>query len=364
MKHIVIDARQLYTSSGRYTEGLLRYLQQIDYEHRYTVLVTPKDAEVWQATNPLFTKVVCPTKEFTFAEQTTMLKQIKNLRPDLVFFPFVQQPIFYRGPVVTTIQDLTTLRFRNPTKNWLIFTVKRWVYSWVNKRAMHKSRLLIAPTKFVRDDAVAFSHVPASKFTVTYESADPLPRSSSPLPYLQKKDFIMYVGRPQPHKNLWRLIEAFQILQKTRPALLLVLVGKKDAAYDLIEARVKKEGIANIIFAGFVPDAGLRWVYEHCRAYVFASLSEGFGLPPLEAMLHGAPVVSSNASCIPEVLGDAPHYFDPLDVPDMARAIAEVLDDPALRTKLIQKGAKQVAKYSWKRMAEQTLNVFKKALNE
>lgn len=364
MKHIVIDARELRTSTGRYVERLLHYLQQIDQGHTYTVLLKPKDFDGWEPSNPLFTKVVCPHKEFTFSEQIGMLKQIKNIDADLMFFPMVQQPILYKGLVVTTIQDLTTIRFRNPTKNRIIFTIKQQVYKWVNKRVMHKSELLIAPTEFVRDDAAAFASVPRSKFTVTLESADPLPRQADPLPYLQDKDFIMYVGRPLPHKNLWRLIEAFQQLRQSHPTLTLVLVGKKDTMYDMIESRVNKQGIEGVVFAGFVSDNQLRWMYEHCQAYVFASLSEGFGLPPLEAMLHGAPVVSSNASCIPEVCGDAAHYFDPLDVNDMATKIAEVLGDDKLRSQLVAKGAKQAAKYSWKRMAEQTLAVFKKALGE
>lgn len=362
MKHIVIDARELRTTTGRYVERLLHYLQQIDNEHRYTVLLKPKDMAGWEPINPNFTKVACPHKEFTFAEQIGLLKQITNMRPDLVFFPMVQQPVLYRGTVVTTIQDLTATRFRNPTKNPIIFTIKQLVYKWVNKRVMHKSKLLISPTKFVRDDASAFSGVPKSKFTVTYEAADPLPRPAKPLPYLKNKKFIMYVGRPQPHKNLWRLIEAFRILQPTHPDLRLVLAGKKDAMYELIEQRIKKEGIEGIIFTDFVPDESLRWLYEHCQAYIFPSLSEGFGLPALEAMLHGAPVASSNATCLPEVYGKAAHYFNPLDPKDIARAIDDILSKPALRKKLIEAGKKQAAKYSWKRMAEQTLGVFKKAL--
>lgn len=364
MKHIVIDARELRTSTGRYVERLLHYLQQIDQTHNYSVLLKPKDIDGWKPTNRNFKKIVCPYKEFTFSEQADLLRQIGGLRPDLVFFPMVQQPVFYRGNVVTTIQDLTTIRFRNPTKNWLVFKVKQQVYKWANKRVMRKSRFLIVPSKFVRDDASAYSGVAKSKFTVTYESADPLPRPAKPLPYLKNKNFIMYVGRPLPHKNLWRLIEAFKLLQPSYPDLKLVLVGKKDAMYDLIESRVKKAGIKGVVFAGFVPDETLRWLYGHCEVYAFTSLSEGFGLPALEAMLHGAPVASSGATCLPEVYGKAAHYFDPKDVKDIARAINDIIVDPQLRKSLVDRGKKQAAKYSWKRMAEQTLDVFRKALNE
>jgi glycosyltransferase involved in cell wall biosynthesis len=111
-----------------------------------------------------------------------------------------------------------------------------------------------------------------------------------------------------------------------------------------------------------VSEGELRWLYEHCAAYVFPSLSEGFGLPGLEAMVHGAPVVSSNATCLPEVYGDAAHYFDPLNVDDIARKITEVLDNQALRNNLIARGHAQAATYSWRRMAEQTLAVYEACL--
>jgi glycosyltransferase involved in cell wall biosynthesis len=361
---IVIDARELRTTSGRYVERLLHYLQQIDQSHDYIVLLTPKDMPGWQATNPRFVKVLCSSKEFTFSEQIAMYKQIKNINADLVHFPFVQQPILYRGTVVTTMQDLTTTRFRNPTKQWLIFTIKQQVYKAVNRYVARKSKLLITPTKFVQQDVMQFAHIGPGKFTVTYEAADPLPRPAESIQYLQNTKFIMYIGRPLPHKNLWRLVEAFRLLRKKDPSLHLVLAGKKDTAYKRIESRIAAEHIEGVIFTDFVSDASLRWLYEHCRAYIFPSLSEGFGLPGLEAMLHGAPVVSSNATCLPEVYGDAAHYFKPLDVNDIARAITDVLEDERLRKQLIERGHKKAAEYSWKRMAEQTLAVYKKALGK
>jgi glycosyltransferase involved in cell wall biosynthesis len=366
---ILIDARELRTSSGRYVERLLHYLQQVDHEHDYVVLLKPEDIDGWQVTNQRFKKVPCPYKEFTFSEQIQLYKQIRNIGPDLVHFPFAQQPILYRGPVITTIQDLTAIRFRNPTKNWLLFTIKQEVYKWIIKRVSQKSEALITPTQFVKKDLARYAHVPLDNITVTYESADPIPDSPT-APHiqgnnLQKSKFIMYLGRSQPHKNLWRLIEAYTLLRQTNPNLLLVLAGKKDAMYDLIEKRARQEGLFDgIIFTGFVSEAELKWLYQHCSAYVFPSLSEGFGLPPLEAMVSGAPVVSSNATCLPEVCGGAAHYFNPLDVKDMAAKISEVLDDPDLRKELIEKGKKQANTYSWKRMAQQTLAVYSNVLGK
>ena len=362
---IAVDARELRTSSGRYVERLLEYLQDIDTENDYVIILTQKDFDGWAPKNPKFTKVVTVYKEFTFGEQIGFCRQITNIGADIVHFPMVQQPIMYRGTVVTTLQDLTTCRFRNPTKNPIVFTTKQQIYKWLNKRVAKKSKLLITPTEFVKQDIVDFTGVSADKITVTLESADPITEPATPLPLatLQTSNFIMYVGRPTPHKNLWRLIEAFSVLRNTHPSLQLVLAGKKDKMYEMVEAQAReKDLLKGVIFAGFVKEGELRWLYENCAAYIFPSLSEGFGLPGLEAMLHGAPVVSSNSTCLPEVHGDAAHYFDPLDVNDIAGKIADVLDDTQLRETLITKGRQQVAKFSWKRMAAQTLGVYEQAL--
>lgn len=364
MSKIVIDARESGTSTGRYVDKLIEYLHKLQPEHTVILLAKAERLKFLSEIAPTFTTIETPFKEFTFSEQIGLLRQLNGLEADLVHFPMVQQPVWYQGKVVTTMQDLTTLRFRNPTKNPVVFWAKQQVYKWVNKRAARKSVAIITPTEFVKNDVVAYTHINPSKVTVTLESADFITDAPAPVKSLEGKQFIMYTGRPTPHKNLGRLIDAFKLLQKNRPELHLVLVGKKDANYRLHEARVQAEGISNVIFTDFVSDAQLRWLYQHCKAYVFPSLSEGFGLPGLEAMAHGAPVASSNATCLPEVHGDAAHYFDPLDVTDMAAKIGEVVDDPVLRADLVDKGKAQVAKYSWQRMAEQTLAVYEQALKQ
>jgi len=362
MSKIVIDAREYTTTTGRYTFRLLQYLEQTKSEHEYVVLLKPADFDRAQFTSPQFTKVVCDVKEFTFGEQTRLLSQLKSLKPDLVHFPMVQQPILYRGCVVTTMQDLTTIRFRNPSKNPIVFTVKQQIYKLINQIVVRKSKLLITPTAYVKQDVAAYTHISPDKITVTLEAADPIPDQPEPVPDLQGQQFIMYLGRPLPHKNLGRLIQAFGLLKQKYPDLKLVLAGKKDALYEAHEAEANKQGITGITFTGFVSEGQLRWLYQNCAAYVFPSLSEGFGLPPLEAMIHGAPVTASNATCIPEVCGDAAHYFDPTNVEDIARAISDIIDDPTLRQTLITKGHTQSALYSWGRMATQTLDIYNRAL--
>lgn len=366
MKKIVIDARELRTTTGRYVERLLHYLQEVDTDpkHRYVVLLKPKDMESWVPTNKHFTKMTCRYKEFTFAEQLGLAWQLYRLKPDLAHFPMVQQPILYQRAVVTTMQDLTTLRFTNPSKNKHVFRIKQWVYKWVNLIAAKKSRAIITPSEFVKDDVARFARVNSRKITVTLEAGDQVDAEPEPVPGLQDKRFIMYVGRPTPHKNVPRLIEAYAELKKKDKQLHLVLAGKKDSNYRRIEREVRRQEVPDVVFTDFIPDSQLRWLYENCAAYVFPSLSEGFGLPGLEAMSCGAPVVSSNATCLPEILGNAAHYFNPEDTDDMARAIREVLSDDKLRARLIRRGHEQVKLYSWKRMAEQTLAVYKEVLKE
>jgi glycosyltransferase involved in cell wall biosynthesis len=364
MKRIVIDARELRTSTGRYMERLLHYLQEIDRDHEYIVLLKPNDIAGWNPVRANFSKHVCPHQEFGFSEQFGFKKQLDGLRPDLVHFGMVQQPVWYRGKVVTTVHDLTTMRFSNPSKNSAIFTFKQQVYKYVVWRAAHKSAALITPSQFVAGDVVRFTGVRRDKVTVAYEAADAIPARPKPLAKLEGRKFLLYVGRPMPHKNLERLIEAFAPLKRKYPQLMLVMAGRKDANYERIEDNAYVNGVKNLYFPGFVTENQLRWLYEHCEAYVFPSLSEGFGLPGLEAMRHGAPVISSNATCLPEIYGDAAQYFDPKDTAAITASIDKVLGDSGLRSELIEKGRAQVDGYSWRRMAEQTLDVYKKALGE
>jgi glycosyltransferase involved in cell wall biosynthesis len=293
-----------------------------------------------------------------------MAWQLYRLKPNLVHFGMTQQPVLYLGKTITTMHDLTTVRFANPAKNRVIFAIKQWVYERVVKWVAYKSKRIITPTEFVKEDIAKFTRNNSRKIVVTLEAGDQVDATPEPIEELVDKKFIMYVGRSTPHKNLSRLLESYAQLKEKHPDLLLVFAGKKDVLYRRLRREAKRQEIEGVVFTDFIPDGQLRWLYENCQAYIFPSLSEGFGLPGLEAMASGAPVVSSHATCLPEVYGDAAHYFDPFDVEDIAAKIDEVLSKPELRSKLIAAGKKQVNKYSWERMAEQTLEVYKQVLRE
>ena len=358
MAKIAIDAREYSTSTGRYVSKLVENLEKIDVHNEYLILLNEKDIKTAKFTNPNFKAVMTPFKEFSLGEQLGFAKQLYALKADLVHYGMTQQPLLYLKRSVTTVHDLTTARFTNPDKNKYVFFVKQQVYKVVIWYAAHKSRRVIVPSNYVKNDLLDFTHTHSKKIVVTYEAADRISEPPKAVAGLEGKDFLMYIGRPTPHKNLWRLIEAFSDLKEKRPNLLLVLAGKLDANYKETQKKVAAKGIEGVVFTDYISESELRWLYENTKAYVFPSLSEGFGLPGLEAMAHGAPVVSSNATCLPEIYGDAAHYFDPLSVSSISAAVSEVLDNAELRKDLINKGHKQVEKYSWNKMAAETMAVY------
>lgn len=361
---IAIDARIIRTSTGRYVERLLHYLQEIDHENEYIILLDKKDFDGWTPTAPNFTKHRIDIPNYSFKEQINYPILLNKLKVDLVHFIMPQQPLLYFKPSVTTIHDLTLLHHKNYEDNSVLaYNIKQFIFKLVVKFAAHKSRLVIAPTEYTKGDIVKTLGARAEKIVVTYESGEQLAHGGAePVAKLQNKPYIMYVGRMDPYKNIRRLIQAHQQLIKAHPDLQLALPGAKDGNVQVIEQWAKDEGFKNVHFLGFVSDEQLRWLFENTRAYVLASLSEGFGLPGLEAMNYGVPLVSSNATCLPEVYQNGAHYFDPTNIEDMAAKINDVLEDQTLRENLIAEGKKVIAGYSWKKMAEETLDVYKRAL--
>ena len=359
--HIAIDARIISSSTGRYIERLVTYLQDVDKTNEYTVLVREKDRDYWKPRNKNFKVVVAEFDQFSFAEQLGFKNLLNKLGADLVHFGILQQPIWYRGKKVTTIHDLTLVKTWNSDKNWFVYHFKQLVGKFVLRDLSHTNNHLIAISKFTKKELVEFSKVPEDKVSVIYEASDVASGSSQAYP-VKLKNYLLYVGQQSDYKNIKRLGDAHQQLLKKYPDLGLVLVGSKNASALKNEAYFTKNKYRNILFTDFVPDDQLNWLYAHAGAYVFPSLMEGFGLPGLEAMSHGAPVVSSNATCLPEIYGDAAHYFSPTSTQDIARAVDEVLSDDKLRTKLSNAGYQQIKKYSWKKMAEQTHGIYMKVL--
>lgn len=365
MKKIVIDARGYHTTTGRYVRNLVKHIEALEgkqTDREYVVLLHKKEFEDYTPQAKNFSKLEADFAFNTISEQFSYLTFLNTLKADLVHFAMPQQPVFYRGKHVTTMHDLTLIRVYPGNKNWFIFKLKQLAGIFVYKRIANTSEHIITPSEYTKTDYANWAKIDPEKITVTLESAEVSAQKPTPYPPLVDKPFILYVGQQSNYKNLWRLIEAHQQLLTTLPDLQLVFVGKPNVNGLKDKAKAEQLGYKNIVYTGFVSDEELAWLYKNCGAYIFASLMEGFGLPGLEAMGYGAPVVSSNATCLPEVYEDAAHYFDPTDVNDMAKKIKEVLTDQKLRNKLIKNGTKQLKKFSWKRMAQQTLDVYKNSL--
>lgn len=364
MSKIVIDARIIASTTGRYVERLLHHLEKIDHSNEYLVLVRKKDEKYWTPTRSNFRIVIADFADYSFDEQLGLKRLLDSLSPDLVHFCMPQQPIFYKGLHVTTVHDLTLLKTYNSDKNWLIYKSKQLVGKIVFKIIGHTSYKIITDSSFTKKEYVDFTSINKDKVKTVYLASENTLAKPRTFNEFKDEDFLLYVGQQSDYKNIKRLILAHQALLASHPNLRLVLVGSINEAASRNQKWVIDKNYQNVYFTGFVKDDHLAWLYENTKVYVFPSLMEGFGLPGLEAMSCGAPVVSSNATCLPEVYGNAAHYFNPYDVEGMAQAIDEVLTDNKLRIDLISKGKMRVKNFSWEQTAMQTLEVYKEALSQ
>lgn len=364
-KHIVIDARIRRSSTGRPLHELVTYLQQIDHNNRYTILVQPNDD--WKMSAPNFTTLPCPYPQFSLnpLNELRFALMLYRLKPDLVHFGMTQQPLLYFGNIVTYTHDLTMLFHvrKKSTANgpyWLRIMLYRFLLWWGHR----KSKKIITFAKKTAQEIAALHPFTKDRLVVIYEAPGSGITDSQPVK--PKQDFgtyIMYQGTAFPHKNLPALLDAFDILHQQYPKLNLVFSGPQNEHYELLKADAKKHpSFKNMIFAGFLPDAESKWAFQHARLFVTPTLIEGAGLNPLEAMANGTPVVSSNTSVMPEMYGKGAIYFDPYNTKDIAHKISMVLDDPKLRKDLITHGAAQVKKFSWEKFAKENLAVYKQLL--
>ena len=385
---IGIDARFLGPKGkglGRYTQRLIEELERIDSQNQYVIFLRRENWDDYRPASDNFKKTLADYPWYSFAEQIYLPFKIYQQKIDLMHFPHFNVPVFYFGRFVVTIHDLILRHFKTRRASLLGpagYWVKNLVYRMVIWLAVRRAQKIITVSNYVKEDIIDAFGVAEGRVVVTYEGA---PIVSSKLPpkarlakggkvqsskstsdnYKIDRLYLLYVGNAYPHKNLERLIEAFEILvKKYNQDIQLVLVGEDDYFYRRLKHEAKTSILASmevlqrIVFAGFVNDGDLEHLYDGAALYVFPSLCEGFGLPPLEAMAHGLPVVSSDKTCLPEILGNAAFYFDGLDANDIAQKIEKVLSDENLRLALVSRGYEQIKKYSWQKMAEEMLGIY------
>jgi len=289
---------------------------------------------------------------------------------DLLHIPWFYAPMWLPCRFILTVHDLTDLLYPPAGASSLAQAARLQMARRTLKRAR---RILAVSQSSKRDLARAFA-VPESKIEVVYNALDerfirePMPADADRIleRHAVSYPFVLYAGNIKPHKNLARMIEAFAVAKSELAGhpefanLKLLLIGDELTKHpDLRRAVVRTRVREDVRFLGFVPHSVLRVFYARARAFLFPSLYEGFGLPPLEAMAHGTPVVTSNVSSLPEVLDHAALLVNPENLFDIARGIRQVLTEEPLRRELVRRGHEQVKRYSWERSAQQVLDVYR-----
>jgi len=373
---IGIDARfygPIGKGLGRYTERLINSLERLNTNFRFIVFLKKENWSEFQPTNDLFTKVLAPYQWYSVSEQTKFLVHILKYRLDLFHFAHFNVPLLYRRKLITTIHDLILTEFpteRATTLGSFRYKIKHYASQFVLKNAVQKSEKIITVSEYSADEISKRLKVPRSKISVIYEGSDLSPTFEETKPPNIKpsipQEYVLYVGNVYPHKNIENLLVAWKKLKEQGRTESLILVGRMDYFYKRIVSLVSELDLdrppAQVIFPGFVNDRELLWLYKNAKMYVFPSLMEGFGLPALEAMQAGVPVVSANSSCLPEILGGAVQYFDPHDPDNMAQEMSQVLASDDLRHSLIEKGHNQANKYQWDKTAKKTLELYHEIL--
>lgn len=361
---IGIDCRMIgWTGVGRYTKNLLTNLFTIDFQNEYFLFFLKNDFEKFVVPNNRIKKILVSGKAYSYGEQTSFLWALKKINPDLVHFTHFSRPIFFGGRSVVTIHDLTHLFF--PGEKMKSF-FKKWAYGLVLSHSCRTAEKIIAVSENTKKDLRKFLGIAPHKIEVIYEGVEANYREVGPeeiervrKKYHLTKPYILYIGVWRVHKNLVGLIKAFGYLKnKYNPNIDLVVGGKHDSGTSVFETIKKFNLKDNVLLPGFVAEEDLPALYSGAELFVFPSFYEGFGLPILEAMSCGVPVVCSNTSSLPEVAGEAAQYFDPYNPEEMAEAIREVLINKGLAETLRQKGFERVGNFSWHRMAKETLSVY------
>jgi len=404
---IGIDARLYGTKHGgigRYTAELVKNLEKVDSQNDYFIFLARNNFDEYQPQNSRFKKVSADFKVYGVFEQSLYPFLLYSYNLDLVHFTHFNVPLLYAKRYIVTIHDLIISHYpssRATTLNPVLYRLKLFFYNFIVKSAASRAKQIIAVSQFTKDDIVRLLKVRPEKIAVVYEGVDLPAISDFDCPVVKRDlgigdEFIMYVGSAYPHKNLEKLIEAFAEVAKIRPQLQLALAGKKNFFYQRLEEfannvilreadimsgdrgdlvaeehdDLKHEiptvaslpwndnTLKPIIFTGYLPDEQIACLYKSALLYVFPSLIEGFGLPPLEAQSYGLPVASSDKTCLPEVLGDSALYFDPENVEDMVAKIGAALSDEELRASLRERGYENVKKYSWHKMAEEIKKLY------
>lgn len=367
MKKIVIDTRL----SGLEHAGIGRYIQSL--AERLKVQNSKFKAQgLPKGRAGLKIITISPDiKHYSIEEQIRMPGILKKECPDLTHFPHFNIPILYNKPYVVTIHDLLwheQIGFGATTQSRWKYLIKYAAYRLVMRHAILKSTVIIVPSNWVKTELIKKFPQVEYKVEVVYEGVAEsfrLPRESDGDVGLSDKfkiepgKYLLYVGSLYPHKNLKIILDVLPEF----PELKLVLACARSVFRERFEVEIEKRDLkSQVVLAGFVPDKEMVILYREALAFVFPSRSEGFGLPGLEAMACGCPVISSNAGSLPEIYEEAAEYFDPENGEELIGKIREISDNRGYREELIKKGKERAKQFSWEKCADETLKIYENCL--
>lgn len=370
---IAIDIRRVNEFGiGTYIWNLVRNLSQLDDCNEYLLAGTDRNFHELGPLRPNFKKFLQSDRTGSWREQLSLSLALGKRKPDIVHIPHHDCPFMMPGRLVVTIHDCVHVKF--PPEN--LSRLRRYELYWRTKRAVESASQVLAVSHSTRDDLVNIFNLDASRISVVhnalderFSSAENGADSKTVLERYQLHDpFILYSGRIRPHKNIHRLIEAFAVLKselrddEEYRNLKLIVIGDELSRHQYLRLTVIRSGVQqDVRFFGFVPNSILQVFYQSAVLFAFPSLYEGFGLPPLEAMASRTPVLASNTSSLPEVLGDAALLVNPENVFEIARGMKAILMEDALRSRLIERGMSQISKFSWTTAAKQVIEAYNRA---
>ncbi len=367
---IGIDARKLHDFGiGTYIRNLVRELARLDRTTEFVLLCRPDDTAFVRALGENFRPVVERAGNYSLAEQITVPLALRRERITLFHAPHYVLPPLVRCRSVVTIHDCIHLMFPQYLPNRAALRYARTSMAMAASRATR----VLTVSESSKSDIIRFFGTDPSKIDVIYNAYDARfgvePAEEDVVRvrerYQLHDEFVLYAGNVKPHKNLDRLIEAFHLVRRRGlDRLKLVMIGDDISKYASLRRAVHRHQLHNHIrFLGYLPEETLAVMYRLAGVFVFPSLYEGFGLPPLEAMASGTPVVTSNVSSLPEVAGDAAQLVDPYDPEAIADGIYRVLTDVDLRRDLRRRGLARAHQFSWTSAVHRVREIYGDVVN-
>ena len=364
---VAIDARKLHDFGiGTYIRNLLRHLARIDRESEFVLLTAEADLGVAEALGPNFRTVLEPSPNYSIREQIHVPWVLRRERPDVFHAPHYILPTAVGCRSVVTIHDCIHLMFPQYLPDRAAYAYARGSM-W---NAVRKADRILTVSEASKRDILRFFNVPPGKIEVVPNAIDerfwnvPTEEEIASVRerYQLAHRYVLYVGNIKPHKNLVRLIEAFSGLRQLEgfDDVKLLIIGDQISKLPALRRAVHSHKLhKQVRFLGYLSDDSLAILYSLASVFVFPSLYEGFGLPPLEAMACGAPVVTSNVSSLPEVTGDAAVLVDPENVESIVDGMRRVLSDPELAQEMRKKGLVRAREFSWERSVARTHDIYR-----